>query len=284
MNKIVAILLLTLTFSCGQQQFSIPAEPIATWDFRSGDTSSFESNGIEHLKLKPGKGTYPCFIDDKIGEWKSLYFDGVSDWLYIDAEKAGKLDITTGKVTIVAIVKWSGQHNSFVAGMWDECDNKRQYGLFISLPYYNGENKVCGHISQKGGPTYPFPYSIDYSTSKSSVSTDRWHLVAITYDGEYIKSYLDGKFKEVGPALIDHTIGFEGYENGLVQSKNPYYFPDGIGHNGSDFTIGAVKLPGDKMGNFFKGQIRKISVFDRCLDIDEIIRYTAEEAIAAENE
>jgi len=278
MKKVIPILLLVLVISCGQQKFRIPTEPIATWDFRSGDTISFTSEGKEILTLKPGKGVYPAFKNDVIN-WKSLYFDGDSDWLYIDAKDAGKLDISTGELTVIAVVKWSGQHNGFVAGMWDECDNKRQYGLFVSLPHYNGENKVCGHISQKGGPTPPFPYSIDYSTSKSSVSKGRWQVIAMTYDGEYIKSYLEGIFKEVKPDTISNTKGFEGYPNGLVQRKNPYYYPDGIGHNGSDFTVGAVKLPGGAMGNFFKGEIRRISVFDRCMEAEEIIEFTVGEVI-----
>jgi hypothetical protein len=50
----------------------------------------------------------------------------------------------------------------------------------------------------------------------------------------------------------------------LVQSKNPYYFPDGIGDNGSDFTVGSVLVRGG-MGNFFKGYINSIAVFDRAL-------------------
>jgi hypothetical protein len=88
-------------------------------------------------------------------------------------------------------------------------------------------------------------------------------------DGKNIKSYLNGKFEPRDPELIDHTIGFEGHPDGLVQSKNPYYFPNGMGNNGSDFTVGAVLLKAG-MGNFFTGLIGGLAVFSRALSADEL--------------
>ncbi|MBQ5720372.1 MAG: hypothetical protein IIV65_07465, partial [Alistipes sp.] len=156
-------------------------------------------------------------------------------------------------------------------GMWNEYEDggKRQYGLFVSLPHYNGRNQVCGHISLTGKPTPPFPYSIDYSASPQTVPADEWCAVAFTYDGEYIRSYFNGEFEEREEELIDHTAGFEGYPDGLRQIKNPYYFPDGIGDNGSDFTVGAVFV-NKRIGNFFKGQIGGIAVYDRALTAEEV--------------
>ena len=99
--------------------------------------------------------------------------------------------------------------------------------------------------------------------------------MAFTYDGKYIRSYFDGKFKTRPKELIDHTKGFPGYPDGVVQSKNPYYFPDGIGDNGSDFTIGAVLLKSG-MGNFFKGKIGGLAVYNRALNDAEIAAIAAE--------
>jgi hypothetical protein len=94
-------------------------------------------------------------------------------------------------------------------------------------------------------------------------------LIAFTYDGQYIRSYLNGDFREREPELINHTTGFEGYPNGLEQSKNPYYYPEGMGDNGSDFTVGAVLLKSG-MGNFFKGLIGGLAVYDRALNETEL--------------
>ncbi|WP_373493697.1 hypothetical protein [Aquiflexum sp.] len=84
-----------------------------------------------------------------------------------------------------------------------------------------------------------------------------------------VKSFLDGIPEPREPELIRNTIGFEGYPDGLTQSKNPYYFPDGMGNNGSDFTVGSVLLRSG-MGNFFIGQIGGLAVFDRALNDEEI--------------
>jgi hypothetical protein len=69
--------------------------------------------------------------------------------------------------------------------------------------------------------------------------------------------------------LIKHTKGFDGYPDGIIQSKNPYHFPDGMGNNGSDFTVGAVLLKSG-MGNFFHGLIGGLAVFNRALSEEEI--------------
>ena len=66
-----------------------------------------------------------------------------------------------------------------------------------------------------------------------------------------------------------NELGFEGYPEGLRQVKNPYYFPDGIGDNGSDFTVGAVFV-NKRIGNFFKGEIGGLAVYDRALTAEEV--------------
>jgi len=71
------------------------------------------------------------------------------------------------------------------------------------------------------------------------------------------------------PELINNTSGFRGYPDGLVQCKNPYLYPEGMGNNGSDFTVGAVLLK-NGMGNFFKGLIGGLAVYDQALDGSEI--------------
>ena len=202
----------------------------------------------------------------------SIKLDG-SNYLRLGNVITGRLNIYGEKkeVTVIAWIKWTGEQNGFVGGMWNEYQDggRRQYGLFISLPHYNGKNQVCGHISKTGKPTPPFPYSLDYSASKQEVPKNEWCCVAFTYDGQYIKSFLDGEFKSREPELINNTKGFEGFPDGLVQSKNPYFFPYGIGNNGSAFTVGAVLLK-NGMGNYYKGLIGGLAVFDRALNENEI--------------
>ena len=244
---------------------------VAYWDFSAKEHPLKAKGCSEELELraKTTEAT-PNFI--KEGKEVSLRFDG-GDYLYIPYAESGGLNVHSNAVTVIARVRWTRGKIGFVAGMWDEYANggMRQYGLFISLPYYNGKNQVCGHISRTGRPTPPFPYSIDYSASAQEVPDGEWCVVAFTYDGKYIRSYFNGVCEPREPELILHTKGFEGYPDGLVQSKNPYYFPNGIGNNGSDFTVGAVFVKG-KIGNHFRGDISWIAVYDRALGDKEILQ------------
>lgn len=243
---------------------------VALWDFREKEGESRKAVGAGDFPLGEKNGTIPRVEEGPLSGYSALFQD--STYLSLPNAETGRLNIHgDGQgVTVMAWVKWEGR-TGFVGGMWNEyaSGGKRQYGLFVSLPHYNGGDQVCGHISNTGKPTPPFPYSIDYSASAQTLVKGEWHCIAFTYDGTNIRSYLDGVFEAREPELIKNTAGFEGYPDGLTQSKNPYYFPDGMGDNGSDFTVGSVLLSVG-MGNFFHGQIGGLAVFDRALADEEI--------------
>lgn len=243
---------------------------VAFWDFKEKEGHARKAVGKGKFPLKEENGSLPRIKEGPLSGFSAKF--GNKAFLKLENAKTGALNIY-GKnqgVTVIAWVKWEGS-TGFVGGMWNEYQDggKRQYGLFVSLPHYNGADQVCGHISKTGKPTPPFPYSIDYSASKQVVVKNQWQCVSFTYDGEWIKSYLNGNFQSREPELIDHTKGFDGYPEGLIQSKNPYYFPDGMGNNGSDFTVGAVLLKSG-MGNFYHGLIGGLAVFNRTLTENEI--------------
>jgi hypothetical protein len=244
---------------------------IAFWDFKETAGEQRASVGPENFLLTEMNGTLPRMNEGPLSGYSALFGNGA--YLGLPAAETGALNIFgKGKsITVIAWVKWTGEQTGFIGGMWNEYKDggKRQYGLFVSLPYYNGRNQVCGHISFTGKPTPPFPYSIDYSASKQTVPANEWVCVAFTYDGKYIRSYFNGIFEAREKELIDHTIGFENYPKGLSQIKNPYFFPEGMGNNGSDFTVGAVLLKSG-MGNFFKGQIAGLAVYNRALNKKEM--------------
>ncbi len=275
MARFFMLFLLALAVSCTNDKSYIGNllechdSLVAYWDF-SSEKCALQAKGCdETLKLQAkSEDVMPTFVEEE--GHRSLYFDG-GDYLYIPYDSTGSLNIRSNAVTMLARVKWTRGKIGFVAGMWDEYANggMRQYGMFISLPHYNGKNQVCGHISRTGRPTPPFPYSIDYSASAQEVPNGEWCTVAFSYDGEYIRSYFNGVCEPREPELILHTTGFEGYPEALIQSKNPYYFPDGIGNNGSDFTVGAVFVKG-KIGNHFRGNISWIALYNRALSNSEI--------------
>jgi hypothetical protein len=243
---------------------------IALWDFKEAAGSERSAAGEGSFPLKEMNGPVTRVAEGPLSGFAALMKDKA--YFSLPYEKTGKLNIH-GKnqgITVMAWVKWEG-NTGFVGGMWNEYTDggKRQYGLFVDLPHYNGSSQVCGHISYSGGPTPPLPYSCDYSASKQTLEQGKWHFIAFTYDGKYIKSYLDGEFQQRPPEPIKNTKGFEGLPGGLTHSKNPYFFQGGMGNNGSDFTVGAVVLSSG-MGNFFNGLIGGLAVFDRVLKSDEL--------------
>jgi len=244
---------------------------VALWDFKEKQGEYRKAYGLGDFPLKEVNGPLLRADEGPLSGY-SATFSG-REFFNLNHSLTNQLNIhgPSQEVTVMAWIKWTGEQTGFIGGMWNEYEDggKRQYGLFVSLPYYNGKDQVCGHISKTGKPTPPFPYSIDYSASKQTVPANQWVCVSFTYDGRYIKSFLNGEFESREPELIDHTKGFEGYADGLMQSKNPYLFTDGIGDNGSNFTVGAV-LVKSGMGNFFKGQLGGLAIFNRALSDDEI--------------
>lgn len=182
---------------------------VALWDFKEKEGHPRKAYGMGKFPLKEVGGTLPRINEGALSGYSAL-LSGKS-YLFLPNSKTDKLNLFgPGQgVTVIAWIKWSGEQTGFVGGMWNEYQDggKRQYGLFVSLPYYNGANQVCGHISHTGKPTPPFPYSVDYSTSKQQVEKQQWQCVAFTYDGKEIKSYLNGKFEPREPELINHTKG-----------------------------------------------------------------------------
>ena len=280
-NLFVVLLSLLFTGLFGQQelrnqrlsQVRSIKNLVALWDFKEPQGQARKAIGRGEFALKEQNGTLPRISEGPLSGY-STQFAGQA-YLSLQNAEVGELNIYGKKqgVSVVAWIKWTGEQTGFVGGMWNEYQDggKRQYGLFVSLPHYNGKNQVCGHISQSGKPTPPFPYSIDYAASRQEVPVNQWVSISFTYDGNYIRSYLNGVLEKRAPELINHTKGFEGFPDGLVQSKNPYYFPYGIGNNRSDFTVAAVLLKSG-MGNYFKGQIGGLAIYDRALKEKELKR------------
>ena len=264
-----------IALSESERQEKIKKHParVAFWNFKMSEGKDEAAFGKANLFLQYSSQKLGRSPDGPFGG--SAVFDGKSAYMYIPSNKVGALNLTK-EVTVLAWINWNGKSCSFIAGLWNEHTDggKRQYGLFASLPMYNGADEVCGHISKSGGPTPPFPFSIDYSASGQKIPKNKWVCAAMTYDGKYIKSYLDGAFAARKPELIANTKGFPGYPDGAFHSKNPYFYPQGMGDNGSDFTVGAVMLK-NGMGNFFGGKIAAVAIFDKALsdaEISEIAR------------
>ncbi|WP_248759157.1 LamG domain-containing protein [Pseudarthrobacter sp. SSS035] len=246
--------------------------PLARWRFKEATAPYVDDSGNYSL----GQGPGATVTSVASGPWGGgISLDGVTDYLTIAAANTRDLNAARfgNQVSVVAWIKRGNTEGGFIGGMWqeDDGDPRRQYGLFMSLPTYGGEHQVCGHISKYGGASPGIPYSRDYSSSARKVGTGKYRMVAFTYDGAQMISYLDAAADE----RPSYTETGAPYGDGRTYAKNPYLLPDGLNRSSTiaDFTVGAVKLTSG-MGNHnhFNGEIGGLAVYDVALTQKELLR------------
>jgi sugar lactone lactonase YvrE len=245
----------TTGFSFATELFSVP-NLLCLWDFLG--KQPLRAKGKYAYQLQAPTGT----VSIVKGGVLSGYSLDIKEHEYLTIPRADcpGLNIRgkNAQVTVLAWVKRQPKSNGnaeceAIAGMWNETQKKRQYCLFLNIRLHESGEQVCGHISGVGGPTPGEKWCVDVAIGQTPVQFDEWTYVAMTYDGQQIKSYRNGQF--------------DGRAN-----RNPYPYAEGIfdgGEDGADFTVGAVHRLG-KIGNDFVGQLGGLAVFDRALSADEI--------------
>jgi hypothetical protein len=255
------------------QRVTLPA-PLARWIFLESAAPFYSTDG--DLPLQVGSGTIASghssgtnsLTKMTTSHGQSLRFGG-QNWLSIPAESIGRLNVgaTTGQVTVSAWVLNEDTNGGAVAGIWreDTVNPGRSYCLFYDLPYYNGDERVVGHVSRTGGATPGYPFSKDYSTSAETISRSGvWEHYAFTYDGTQAISYLNGKGTYRAPGSFTDPDG-----NIHTEVKNPYQFPFGMNDAPAEFTVGGVKLTAG-YGNLIRGYVADLRVYDVALTPQQI--------------
>lgn len=231
----------------------------------------------------------------------SLQLNG-KQYLQLDYEKTGKLNISgpDAQVSMFAVVRIIDLNQSrTIAGMWSEGKGRdddtgtRQYAMLMNMPTYGGPKQLVPHISSEGGVTRradgsAFPWCADYAATKQQVPEEEWCTLAFTYDGQYIRAYINGTFeeRELNPKKDrrdDRYFTQEGPE-GKDRGMNPYYHGRGIfaydpakhaeskPGGGADFTVGARYAVGSFLREATKGKFGGLAVFDRALTDEEIAK------------
>jgi hypothetical protein len=238
---------------------------ISFWDFQEAAGCERIAQGPYSYALQERRGAIPRVEDGVFGKYSAL-FDGTK-YLEIPRAQCPALNIHGPKAQ-VTVVTWLKRKAAqphgceAVAGMWNEY-GKRQYCLFLNLGIDYGADQVGGHISGTGGPSPGDPFCLEAGIGSTPVPLDVWQCCAFTYDGEWIRAYLNGQFDPRG-------------------ARNPYHYSEGIfdgGPDGSDFTVGAVARPEDVnapwpavpyVGNWFYGLLGGLAVYNRALSDEEI--------------
>jgi hypothetical protein len=209
--------------------------------------------------------------------------------------ETGDLNISgrTAQVSMFAVVRIVNLKQSrTIAGMWSEGKGAnddtgtRQYALLMNMPTYGGPNKLVPHISAEGGVTRradgsAFPWCADYAVTGHEVPTEAWCTLAFTYDGKYIRAYINGALDEMKLDPVPHKRNDRYFTKegpgGADRGMNPYYHGRGIfaydsakhastkPGGGSDFTVGARYAVGKMLGEATIGRFGGLAVFHRAL-------------------
>ncbi len=216
-------------------------------------------------------------------------------YLRIPYAETGDLNIsgTNAQVSMFAVVRIVNLKQSrTIAGMWSEGkganddSGTRQYALLMNMPTYGGPRQLTPHISSEGGVTRradgsAFPWCADYAATKREVPEEQWCSLGFTYDGHYIRAYINGVLdaRPLDPVKDKRTDRYFTKEGPGRQDRgmNPYYHGRGIFHydpakhgaikpgGGSDFTVGARYAVGNMLGEATIGRFGGLAVFNRAL-------------------
>ncbi|XP_065844202.1 uncharacterized protein [Oscarella lobularis] len=141
----------------------------------------------------------------------------------------------------------------FVAGVFNESAAARQYGLFMNLHSFNSSNQADGLVSAHGGNTPGHDGCVTGAFGATPVPYFRWSCVGMTYDGNYVRGYYNGK--------LDRRTGL-----------NPFPYDKGIydgGSHGADFTVGSNSAFGQKH-NYVYGMIGGVAIYNATLTDEEV--------------
>ena len=266
---------------------------VAFWTFNEEAGQPRESVGSDAL--------YPLQeVGGPIARVEGGPFSGYSadlngkQYFKIPYAETGKLNISgpEAQVSMFAAVRIMNlKQNRTIAGMWSEGKGRnddsgtRQYALLMNMPTYGGPNKLVPHISSEGGVTRradgsAFPWCCDYAVTASPVPTEEWCTLGFTYDGKYIRAYINGRLDELKLDPVKHhrTDRYFTKEGpgGGDRGMNPYFHGRGIFRydpikhadtkiSGSDFTVGARYAVGSFLREATIGKFGGLAVFDRAL-------------------
>ena len=230
--KAVALLVMAvMIFSTAvQAQYSPPTSGLVSW-WRGDGNASDSADGNNGTALNGASYTAGVF-------GSAFSFDGVNDHVRV-ADNANLR--MTSSLTVSAWVNPSS-HGSFdeIISKWDAIvpsTNQRAYTFKI-----DPSAKVVLSLSADGSPA-----NIDVS-STSTISLNTWTHLAATYDGSFMKIYVNGA-----------QDGQQAYSGGIFSGS-------------ADLSIGGV-AGGVAVGSgisFFDGRIDEALVYNRALSGSEI--------------
>jgi hypothetical protein len=205
---------------------------VAHYEFEdnANDSSGNGNNGVEYGGVS--------YTDGVIG--KAGSFDGIDDYIFISESDS----LNVKKITMSYYIQTKDIDIKNFDEEWQVVNKERMYESAI---------KQYGEVSYAFDTENDtkYPYWIWYGTDYI-MENDNFHHIAITYDGNYVKSYINGH--------IISTKSIQG--NGNIE------------YHKSNVSIGVRNIDGYYSDgipfNWFKGQIDDLRIYNRALNESEI--------------
>ncbi|MBI5206231.1 MAG: Ig-like domain-containing protein, partial [Candidatus Firestonebacteria bacterium] len=210
---------------------------VSYWKFDEGnEITAYDSSGNGNSGTINGA----TWVDGKIG--KALYFDGVNDYFIVP--NSASLN-STNKITIGAWIKLSTQATTGGAAL-------------IVKDGYHGGKTGYGFLLGK----WSFSNQIRFELwnpwrivdSVTPLDLDRWYYLTVTYDGNYMKIYINGE--------LDNFL----QTSGTINVGN-----NGILGMGPRFDDADVYWP--ELGQNIHGIVDEVSIYSIALSLNEINQY-----------
>jgi len=160
---------------------------------------------------------------------------------YVDVPVSGVLDVNT--YTLSAWVRYTGVQNDRTLGRWEVLEKAGAYWMNVRT---NGRVRVGGFYGGCANPSWR------YFDSTRAVPVGRWKQVAATYDGTWLRVYINGR-----------AAGAKRVTGRTCASGEP-------------LAVGAKNNPSKGLLEaFWDGRLDEVRVYDRALGPDEVRQLAA---------
>ena len=201
--------------------------PVGYWKFDEGSgliTSDWSGNGNDGLLING-----PCWADGINGS--ALSFDGNDD--YVRVPNSASLTITGNQITVEMWIKSATSLNDTTPQI-NFLDKGNEYGFQINHDnlYPTPDGRIWFFVVLPPGPTTAWE---GIQTATNQWNADTWYHIAGTYDGSYLRVYVNAELENSRPlsgnlfaanaynlSIGSYTLGNQQFFNGTMDEVMIY--------------------------------------------------------------
>ena len=200
----------------------------------SQGTITYESPSSLAGQVEAGSGTVRL-VTSLVGHGRALRLTGTQHQ-YVNVPTSTVLDVNT--YTLSAWVRYTGIQNDQTLGRWEVLEKAGAYWMNVRT---NGLVRVGGFYGGCANANWQF------FDSTRALPVNRWKHVATTYDGTWLRVYINGR--AAGAERVSGRTCVSGEPLAVGAKNNP--------------TKGLLEA-------FWDGRLDEVRIYDRALTVTEI--------------